>query len=112
MNTKKTFLILFLVVFLVMVGFGIIIPVLPFLAENLGASPSELGWLLAIYSIMQLFFSPIWGKISDRIGRKPVMFIGIIGLALSFFIMAWADSLWLLFVARTLGGILRRAYGR
>ena len=109
MNTKKTFLILFLVVFLVMVGFGIIIPVLPFLAENLGASPSELGWLLAIYSIMQLFFSPIWGKISDRIGRKPVMFIGIIGLALSFFIMAWADSLWLLFVARTLGGILSSA---
>lgn len=109
MNTKKVLPILFLVIFLMMVGFGIIIPVLPFLAEEVGATPTQLGWLLAVYSLMQLFFAPIWGKISDRVGRKPVMVIGIAGLALSFFIMAIADSLWLLFVARIMAGILSSA---
>ena len=109
METKKVFSILFLMMFLVMVGFGIIIPVLPFLAEKVGGSPTELGWLMAVYSLMQLFFAPMWGRISDRIGRKPVMVIGIAGLAISFFIMAMADSLWVLFVARIIGGILSSA---
>src|SRR6476469_8095018 len=105
-ETKKVFSILFLMMFLVMVGFGIIIPVLPFLAEKVGGSPTELGLLMAVYSLMQLFFAPMWGRISDRIGRKPVMMIGIFGLAISFFIMAIANSLWVLFVARIIGGIL------
>lgn len=109
METKKVFPILFLMMFLVMVGFGIIIPVLPFLAEKVGGSPTELGWLMAVYSLMQLFFAPMWGRISDRIGRKPVMVIGIAGLAISFFIMAMANSLWVLFVARIIGGILSSA---
>lgn len=102
-------LILFFVMFLVMVGFGIIIPVLPFYAEDLGASPTELGLLMSVYSIMQLLFSPIWGKISDRIGRKPVLLLGITGLALSFYLMAIADSLWMLFAARIIGGVLSSA---
>ena len=109
METKKAMPILFLMMFLVMVGFGIIIPVLPFLAEKVGGSPTELGLLMAVYSLMQLFFAPMWGRISDRIGRKPVMVIGIAGLALSFFISATADSLWVLFVARVIGGILSSA---
>ena len=109
METKKVFPILFLMMFLVMVGFGIIIPVLPFLAEKVGGSPTELGWLMAVYSLMQLFFAPMWGRISDRIGRKPIMVIGIAGLAISFFIMAMANSLWVLFVARIIGGILSSA---
>ncbi|MEH6942425.1 MFS transporter [Bacillus sp. JJ722] len=109
MKTKKVLPILFLVMFLVMVGFGIIIPVLPFLAEKVGGSPTELGLLMAVYSLMQLFFAPIWGRVSDRIGRKPVMMIGIAGLAASFFIMATADSLWVLFVARIVGGVLSAA---
>ena len=86
METKKALPILFLMMFLVMVGFGIIIPVLPFLAEKVGGSPTELGLLMAVYSLMQLIFAPMWGRISDRIGRKPVMIIGIAGLAFSFFI--------------------------
>ena len=81
MKTKKALPILFTVMFLVMVGFGIIIPVLPFYAEDLGASPTELGLLMAAYSFMQLLFAPLWGRVSDRIGRKPVMMIGIVGLA-------------------------------
>ena len=109
METKKVLPVLFLVMFLVMVGFGIIIPVIPFLAEKVGGSPTELGLLMAVYSLMQLFFAPMWGRISDRIGRKPVMIIGIAGLALSFFIQASADSLWVLFVARIIGGILSSA---
>ncbi|EIT85736.1 major facilitator superfamily protein [Fictibacillus macauensis ZFHKF-1] len=109
MNNKKALPILFLVMFLVMVGFGIIIPVLPFYAEKIGASPAELGMLMAVYSLMQLLFAPIWGKISDRIGRKPVMLIGIAGLALSFFLMAVSNALWMLFAARIIGGLLSSA---
>ncbi len=92
-----------------MVGFGIIIPVLPFYAEELGASPTELGLLMAVYSLMQLIFAPIWGRVSDRIGRKPVLMIGIVGLAISFFILAISSKLWMLFVARIIGGILSAA---
>nr|WP_281175941.1 MFS transporter [Domibacillus tundrae] len=109
LEAKKPLPILFAVMFLVMVGFGIIIPVLPFYAENMGASPAELGWLMAVYSVMQLLFTPVWGRVSDRIGRKPVMMIGIIGLALSFFLMAVSSSLWMLFAARIIGGFLSAA---
>ncbi|SFA88678.1 MULTISPECIES: MFS transporter [unclassified Bacillus (in: firmicutes)] len=109
MNTKKALPVLFLVMFLVMVGFGIIIPVLPFYAENIGANPTELGLLMAVYSLMQLIFAPMWGRISDRIGRKPVILIGITGLALSFFLMAISDQLWMLFAARIIGGFLSSA---
>ncbi len=102
-------MILFFIMFLVYVGFGIMIPVLPFYAEEIGASPTELGLLMAIYSLMQLIFAPMWGKVSDRIGRKPVLLIGIAGLALSFFMMAVSTNLWMLFLARTIGGVLSAA---
>ena len=109
MKTKNALLVLFLVMFLVYVGFGIMIPVLPFYAEDLGASPTELGLLMAVYSLMQLLFAPMWGKISDRYGRKPVMLVGIGGLALSFFMMAVSTNLWMLYAARIIGGILSAA---
>ncbi|MFB6467326.1 MFS transporter [Cytobacillus sp. Hz8] len=109
MNTKKALPILFLVMFLVMVGFGIIIPVLPFYAEKIGANPTELGLLMSIYSFMQLLFAPIWGRVSDRIGRKPVIMVGIIGLSLSFFLMSISTNLWMLFIARIIGGSLSAA---
>ena len=108
-QTKKALPILFAVMFFVMVGFGIIIPVLPFYAEGIGATPTQLGLLMAVYSLMQLLFSPMWGKISDRIGRKPVIMIGIIGLSLSFFLMAISSQLWMLFAARIIGGFLSSA---
>ncbi|MFJ5762202.1 MFS transporter [Neobacillus sp. NPDC093182] len=109
METKRALPILFLVMFLVMIGFGIIIPVLPFYAEEMGASPTQLGLLMAVYSLMQLIFAPFWGKLSDRIGRKPIMMIGIAGLSLSFFIQAMATELWMLFAARIIGGVLSSA---
>ncbi len=95
--------------FLVMMGFGIIIPVLPFYAEELGASPTVLGLLMATYSLMQFIFAPMWGRLSDRIGRKPVIMIGIFGLSLSFFILAFSTSIWMLFAARIIGGVLSAA---
>lgn len=109
MNQKRALPVLFLVMFFVMVGFGIIIPVLPFYAEELGASAFELGLLMAVYSLMQLLFSPMWGRISDRIGRKPVILTGIFGLAISFFLMALSSKLWMLFAARIIGGFLSSA---
>jgi MFS transporter, DHA1 family, multidrug resistance protein len=109
MNTKKALPILFLVMFLVMVGFGIIIPVIPFYAEEIGATPTQLGLLMAVYSLMQLLFAPMWGRVSDRIGRKPVIMIGILGLSLSFFLMAISTELWMLFAARIIGGLLSSA---
>lgn len=109
MNSKKALPLLFAVMFLVMVGFGIIIPVIPFYAEELGATPTQLGLLMAVYSLMQLLFAPMWGRISDRIGRKPVIMIGILGLGLSFFMMALSTELWMLFAARIIGGFLSSA---
>lgn len=109
MQSKSALPILFVVMFLVMVGFGIIIPVLPFYAEEIGANPTELGLLMAVYSLMQLIFAPMWGHVSDRIGRKPVMMIGIAGLGLSFLIQAMSSELWMLFAARIIGGILSSA---
>ncbi|WP_062352374.1 MFS transporter [Bacillus kwashiorkori] len=109
MEQKKALPVLFLVMFLVMVGFGIIIPVIPFYAEKLGADATELGLLMAVYSLMQFIFSPLWGKVSDKIGRKPVIMIGISGLALSFFLMAISTKLWMLFLARIVGGLLSAA---
>jgi MFS transporter, DHA1 family, multidrug resistance protein len=109
MNTKKALPILFLVMFLVMVGFGIIIPVIPFYAEEIGATPTQLGLLMAVYSLMQFIFAPMWGRVSDRIGRKPVIMIGILGLSLSFFLMALSTELWMLFAARIIGGFLSSA---
>ncbi|MFD0824118.1 MFS transporter [Neobacillus sp. M.A.Huq-85] len=109
MQNKNALPILFFVMFLVMIGFGIIIPVLPFYAEQIGASPTELGLLMAVYSFMQLIFAPIWGRVSDRIGRKPVMMIGIAGLGISFLIQGLSTQLWMLFAARILGGMLSSA---
>ena len=109
MNSKKALPILFLVMFMVMAGFGIIIPVLPFLVEDMGATPTELGLLMSVYSLMQFIFAPLWGRISDRFGRKPVMLLGIAGLSISFFMTASADALWVLFAARIIGGILSSA---
>ncbi|MGZ4112128.1 MAG: MFS transporter [Tumebacillaceae bacterium] len=109
MENKKALPILMAVMFLVMLGFGIIIPVLPFFAKQIGASPGQLGLLMAVYSLTQFLFAPLWGGLSDRIGRKPVMLIGIFGLALSFFLFAVATQLWMLFAVRILAGLLSSA---
>ena len=91
-------------IFLDLVGFGIVIPVLPLYAERFGASPLVVGLLLGIYSAMQCLFAPILGRLSDRVGRRPVLLVSVIGTAAGFLLMGLANSLWLLFVARVIDG--------
>src|SRR5262245_11570056 len=87
-------------------GFSIIMPVLPYYSKNMGASAFDLGMLVATFSIMQVLFSPFWGRLSDRIGRKPVFLVGLFGYSLSFVVYSMADQLWMLFLGRALSGIL------
>ena len=97
--------IIFVTVFIDLLGFGIIIPLLPFYAESFGASAFTIGLLGTSFSLMQFLFSPIWGRWSDRIGRKPIILVGLLGSCLSYLALALATSLALLFVARIIGGI-------
>lgn len=101
--------ILFLTLFTVMVGFGVIIPVLPFYVLHFGASSLHLGLLMATFSLMQFICAPYWGTLSDRVGRRPVLLVGLGGYVLSFVIMALANDLWVLFLARVVGGGLSSA---
>ena len=96
--------IIFLTVFIDMLGFGIVIPVLPLYAEHFHATPVEIGWLTGIYSGMQILFVPILGRLSDRFGRRPILIVSLAGTAIGFLIMGWATSLSLLFVARMVDG--------
>jgi len=102
---KKSHIIIFTTVFIDLVGFGIIIPLSPYLATQFGATPFEVGLLGSIYSLMQFFFSPIWGQLSDRIGRRPVILFSLFGAGLSYVAFAFATQLWILFVARMFAGI-------
>ncbi len=98
--------VLFFSIFLVGVGFSIIMPVLPYYAEHMGASAFVLGLLLTVYALCQFLFSPLWGRCSDRIGRKPVLLLGTFGFAMTFIFFALSTELWMLFAARIAGGIL------
>lgn len=104
-STKSELGIIFLVVFIDLVGFGIVIPILPYYARQFGASATELGWLMTVYSAMQFFFAPVWGRLSDQIGRRPVLLTTMAGTAVSLVGLGLAPSLTWLFVARTFAGV-------
>jgi multidrug resistance protein len=97
--------VIFITVFIDLLGFGIIIPLLPFYAESFGASAFTIGLLGTSFSLMQFLFSPIWGRWSDRIGRKPIILVGLMGSCLSYLALALAFSLPMVFLARIIGGI-------
>src|SRR5437762_7966394 len=101
---RSPLFVLFLTVFIDLVGFGIVIPILPLYAEHFHASPVTIGWLTGIYSGMQIIFVPILGRLSDRFGRRPILIVSLTGTALGFVVMGWATSLPLLFVARIIDG--------
>lgn len=105
MASVSPLVIIFVTVFIDLLGFGIIIPLLPFYAESFGASALTIGLLGTSFSLMQFVFSPIWGRWSDRIGRKPIILLGLMGSCLSYLTLALSTSLTLLFVARIIGGI-------
>jgi DHA1 family tetracycline resistance protein-like MFS transporter len=98
--------VLFLVVVIDLIGFGIIIPLLPFFAVHYQASPYEVGLLMAIYSLTQFAAAPFWGRLSDRIGRRPVLLISLAGAVLAYLWLGIAEELWVLFVARAVGGFM------
>lgn len=108
-NNLKATAVLFTSLFLVMVGFGIIIPVLPFFVINYGGGPTTLGLLMASYSLMQFFFAPFWGRLSDRIGRRPVLLIGLSGYGVTFILFGLSTELWMMFAARLLSGMVSSA---
>ena len=108
-NNRCNILILFFTLSVVMLGFGIVIPILPFYAETFGASGTSLGLLMASFAVMQFVCAPVWGTLSDRYGRKPILIIGVLGNALSHLLFALSTELWMLFTARILAGILSSA---
>jgi len=101
----RPLLIIFLTIFVNLVGFGIIIPLLPFYAETFGASPLVIGLLFAVFSLCQLAAAPALGDISDRYGRRPVLVFSLAGTVVSFVMLAMAHSVVMLFAARIVDGL-------
>jgi len=97
--------IIFITVFIDLLGFGIIIPLLPFYAQTFGASALVIGLLSTSFSLMQFIFAPIWGRLSDIFGRRPIILAGLLGSAASYLAFGLAASLPMLFAARILAGI-------
>jgi MFS transporter, DHA1 family, multidrug resistance protein len=108
-GNRKNLLILSFTLVVVTLGFGLVMPIIPFYMEQLGAGGTELGLLVASYAVMRLIFGPIWGSLSDRIGRKPVLLIGILGYGITMVGFGLATQLWMMFVARMLSGVLSSA---
>jgi multidrug resistance protein len=102
---SRPLLVIFLTILVNLIGFGIIIPLLPFYAQTFGASPMVIGLLFASFSISQLIASPVLGDLSDRWGRRPVLIFSLIGTVVSFVMLALAHSLTMLFVARVVDGL-------
>lgn len=105
-NDSKRMFVLFASIFLVGMGFSIIMPVLPYYAESLGANAFQLGMLITVYAVCQFVFAPVWGAYSDRVGRKPVLLAGVLGYSITFILFGFATQLWMLYVIRIAGGIL------
>jgi len=97
--------IIFLTVFIDLLGFGIVLPTLPYYAETYGASSLTVGLLSTSYSLMQFLFAPVWGRLSDLHGRRPLIMLSLTGSCLGFLIFGIANSLWLLFIGRMVAGI-------
>ncbi len=101
---KSSLLVLFLTVFIDLIGFGMVIPFLPFYAREYGASGTMVGAVVGIYSIMQFFFAPVWGRLSDRIGRRPVILISLTASCTGYFLFGIAHGLGILFASRIIAG--------
>jgi len=105
MRSNKALITIFLIVFIDLLGFGIILPLLPFIAQKYQANAAQIGLLTATYSFFQLLAAPVLGRLSDRFGRKKILILSQLGSALGFIILAFANSLPLLFLSRIIDGL-------
>ncbi len=115
MNSKHTLVFVFSTVLIDMIGFGIIMPVMPVLlgeitGEGLAGAADWGGWLMFVYALLQFFFAPVLGNLSDRFGRRPVLLLSLLTYAVNYFIMGFATTLWLLFLGRILTGMSGATY--
>ncbi|UMZ72796.1 Tetracycline resistance protein, class B [Natranaerofaba carboxydovora] len=106
---QKNMIILFISLVVVMMGYGIAMPVLPFYIESMGGRGIHFGLLIASYGVMQLLFAPVWGNLSDKYGRKPMLLVGMMGLGLAMALFALATELWMLYAAQVMSGGLSAA---
>ena len=102
---RSPLLIIFFTVFIDLVGFGILLPLLPYYAETYGASSLMVGLLSTSYSLMQFLFTPIWGRLSDRFGRRPLILLSLFGSCVGFLVFGLGRSLPVLFIARMIAGV-------
>ncbi len=102
---RSPLVVIFITVFIDLVSFGIVIPLLPFYAQNFGASGVVIGLLLSVFSLMSFIFMPLWGRLSDRYGRRPILLITIGGSFIAYLLFSTSFSLWMLFLSRILAGI-------
>lgn len=103
-HSNRALAVLLLVVFINLVGFGVIIPLLPFYARSMDAAPWQVTTMFAAYSLGQFFGEPFWGRLSDRIGRRPVLIVTIIANTLAYLALAFAPNIWVAMLIRLFGG--------
>jgi multidrug resistance protein len=108
---RLTFAVVFATILIDFVGFSVLIPVLPLFADRLGASALQVGWIVSLYGLAQLLFLPVWGWVSDRIGRRPVILVSLLGTAISFAVLATARDIAVVYAARALAGLFAASIG-
>jgi DHA1 family tetracycline resistance protein-like MFS transporter len=108
---RTVLLIVFTTILIDFVGFTVLIPVLPLFAERLGASGFQVALILTFYALAQLLFLPVWGWVSDRIGRRPVILVSLFGTVCSFVVLAFADTIGMIYLARVLAGFFAASIG-
>ncbi|MDI6897882.1 MFS transporter [Methanocella conradii] len=101
----RQIMVLFISMFIFTLGFGIIVPVLAYFTRDMGATSLDVGILMALFSAMEFLFAPLWGRISDLIGRRPVILMGLFGFGVSFTITGFSTQLWMVYVSQTLAGV-------
>ena len=108
-SNRKQVIVLSFALVVVSLGFGMVIPIFPFYIERMGGGGKELGLLVAVAALTELIFGPVWGSLSDRVGRKPILMLGMLGYGVSSLLFGLATELWMLYAARALSGVLSAA---
>lgn len=105
MKNRSPIFVLFITIFIDLLGFGLVIPILPIFSKELQATPIQIGFIAGLYSLMNFLFAPLWGTLSDRIGRRPVMLVSIMVTMLSYVFFAFTQNLIFLAMSRIFSGI-------